>query len=39
MEKLISEIEENNFKIKCPLYIENAIKHVIGDDGTKQLSE
>lgn len=39
MEKLISDIEENNLKIKCPLYIENAIKHVIGDDGTKQLSE
>ncbi len=39
MEKLISLIEENNLKIKCPLYIENAIKHVIGDDGKEQLSK
>lgn len=39
MEKLISLIEVNNLKIKCPLYIEKAIKHVIGDDGTEQLSE
>ncbi len=35
MEKLIADIEENNLNIKCPLYIENAIKHVIGNNGTK----
>lgn len=35
MEKLIADIEENNLNIKFPLYIENAIKHVIGNNGTK----
>lgn len=38
MEKLIESLDDDKTMIKCPLYIENAIKHVIGDDGKKQLS-
>lgn len=39
IEKLIETLDEDKATIKCPRYIENAIKHVIGGDGTKQLSE
>ena len=35
MEEVLATIEEDNINIKCPLYIENAIRHVIGDNGTK----
>ena len=33
MEQLLMQIEENSLKIECPIYIKQAIEHVIGEYG------